>query len=213
MLHRTFFASSVCRRNRRPVRLRPTMSASTKAMTARPIGKPAGLSNNRSRKPSTSTTPTRSTPNESAPSCSPTTATCTRRLPSTRGNRIWPAAGIRSPRRTLNIKYKPHTRWDTRTEQTAVPITRRELVPVQGVTRTPVTTLRMVDVEQTETHGRSQRHRLGHPVHRPSPSAAWPTCKATTRHAKAWTAARSLQADSIPNKKPRGCNPWAFFVF
>lgn len=50
----------------------------------------------------------------------------------------------------VEYKYTPHTRWDTRTEQTAVPITRRELVPVQGVTRTPVTTMRMADVEQTE---------------------------------------------------------------
>lgn len=50
----------------------------------------------------------------------------------------------------VEYQYKPHTRWDVRTEQTTVPITRRELVPVQGVTRTPVTTLKMVDVEQTE---------------------------------------------------------------
>jgi hypothetical protein len=50
----------------------------------------------------------------------------------------------------VEYRYVPHTRWDVRTEQTQIPVTKRQLVPVQGVTRVPVTTMRMADVEQTE---------------------------------------------------------------
>ena len=48
---------------------------------------------------------------------------------------------------TVNYHYAPHTRWDTRTEMTQVPLTRRELVPEQRVTQIPVVTQRFEDHE------------------------------------------------------------------
>jgi hypothetical protein len=49
---------------------------------------------------------------------------------------------------SVQYRYVPHTRWETRTEEVHVPVTRSELVPEQRITRTPVVTQRFVDEEQ-----------------------------------------------------------------
>ncbi len=49
---------------------------------------------------------------------------------------------------SVQYRYVPHTRWEMRTEEVHVPVTRSELVPEQRITRVPVTTQRFVDEEQ-----------------------------------------------------------------
>lgn len=51
---------------------------------------------------------------------------------------------------SVQYRYVPHTRWEMRTEEVHVPVTRSELVPEQRVTRIPVTTQHFVDAEQIE---------------------------------------------------------------
>jgi hypothetical protein len=48
----------------------------------------------------------------------------------------------------VQYRYVPHTRWEMRTEETHVPVTRRELVPETRISRVPVTATRFVDEEQ-----------------------------------------------------------------
>src|SRR5215813_6858196 len=50
---------------------------------------------------------------------------------------------------TVAYRYVPHTRWDTRTEETQVPLTRHDFVPEQRVAQVPVTTQKFVDEEHT----------------------------------------------------------------
>jgi hypothetical protein len=49
---------------------------------------------------------------------------------------------------SVQYRYVPHTRWEMRTEETQVPVTRRELVPETRISRVPVTATRFVDEEQ-----------------------------------------------------------------
>jgi hypothetical protein len=48
---------------------------------------------------------------------------------------------------TVAYRYVPHTRWDMRTEESQIPITRRDMVPEQRVASVPVVTQRMENVE------------------------------------------------------------------
>ncbi|HZZ27446.1 MAG TPA: hypothetical protein VFE46_05505 [Pirellulales bacterium] len=48
---------------------------------------------------------------------------------------------------TVGYHYVAHTRWDTRTEVTQVPLTRHDFVPEQHMAQVPVTTQRLVDEE------------------------------------------------------------------
>ncbi len=49
---------------------------------------------------------------------------------------------------SVQYRYVPRTRWEMRTEQVHVPVTRQEFVAEQRVSRTPVTTQRFVTEEQ-----------------------------------------------------------------
>ena len=49
---------------------------------------------------------------------------------------------------TVAYHYVPHTRWDTRTEVTQVPLTRHDFVPEQHTQSVAVTTQRVVNEEQ-----------------------------------------------------------------
>ena len=48
---------------------------------------------------------------------------------------------------TVAYRYVPHTRWDMRTEESQIPITRRDMVPEQRVAQVPMVTTRMENVE------------------------------------------------------------------
>jgi hypothetical protein len=48
---------------------------------------------------------------------------------------------------TVAYKYVPHTRWDSRVEESQIPLTRHDFVPEQRVAQVPVTTQRMVSEE------------------------------------------------------------------
>ena len=48
---------------------------------------------------------------------------------------------------TVGYHYVPHTRWEMRTEENQVPLTRHDFVPEQRVAQVPVTTQRFVDEE------------------------------------------------------------------
>jgi hypothetical protein len=48
---------------------------------------------------------------------------------------------------TVQYRYVPKTRWESRVEQSHIPISRRELVPEQRVSQVPVVTQRFEDVE------------------------------------------------------------------
>ena len=48
---------------------------------------------------------------------------------------------------TVAYHYVAHTRWDTRTEETQIPLTRHDFVPEQRMAQVPVTTQRMVSEE------------------------------------------------------------------
>jgi len=48
---------------------------------------------------------------------------------------------------TVAYKYVPHTRWDSRVEETQIPLTRHDFVPEQRVAQVPVTNVRMATEE------------------------------------------------------------------
>lgn len=48
---------------------------------------------------------------------------------------------------TVAYKYVPHTRWDSRVEESQIPLTRHDFVPEQRVAQVPVTTMRMATEE------------------------------------------------------------------
>lgn len=48
---------------------------------------------------------------------------------------------------TVAYKYVPHTRWDSRVEESQIPLTRHDFVPEQRVAQVPVTNTRMVSEE------------------------------------------------------------------
>jgi hypothetical protein len=48
---------------------------------------------------------------------------------------------------TVGYHYVPHTRWEMRTEENQIPLTRHDFVPEQRVAQVPVTTQRLVDEE------------------------------------------------------------------
>jgi hypothetical protein len=49
---------------------------------------------------------------------------------------------------SVQYRYVPRTRWEMRTEQVHIPVTRQELVAEQRISRTPITTQRFVTEEQ-----------------------------------------------------------------
>ena len=48
---------------------------------------------------------------------------------------------------TVGYHYVPHTRWDSRVEESQIPLTRHDFVPEQRTAQIPVTTQRLVDEE------------------------------------------------------------------
>jgi hypothetical protein len=48
---------------------------------------------------------------------------------------------------TVAYRYVPHTRWDTRTEESQIPVTRHDMVPEQRVAHVTVVTPHMVNEE------------------------------------------------------------------
>lgn len=50
---------------------------------------------------------------------------------------------------TVAYRYVPHTRWDVHTEETQIPVTRRDMVPVTRTAQVSVVGQKWVDVEHT----------------------------------------------------------------